>query len=95
MKTVMLKHLIHLSKGKFFTLTFRRKDGVERTVNGKNYFKKFISNSPTKRKKPEDLVSIVDRNKGQWCSTTGERVIRFKCGPLEWNERRQPNQKNG
>ena len=69
--------MVNLTKGKFFSITFVKKDGTERTINGKNSLGK-----PLKVKADSEYVHIYNRNKGSYASVHPQRVKEFKCGDL-------------
>lgn len=81
-----LESLILETKGRFFSITFEKKDGSIRTVNGKNRFNSLIkgTGSPaTDALKAMGYKSFVDRNKKGWASALPEKVKAFKCGAIE------------
>jgi len=78
-----LKELIKASKGKFFSITFTKKNGTERTINGKDKYFRLIkgTGSPaTEALRELGYVSFVNRNKESWASAHCEAVKSFKCG---------------
>lgn len=87
MKNPDLKKLLDLSNGRFFSLTFVRKDGVERTVCGKNRYARLVKGGKS-TVADSGYTSAVDRNanggEGGWFCAKGERVKRFKCGKLRY-----------
>lgn len=84
-----LRRLIKETKGKFFSVTFIKKDGEERTVNGKNKYFRLMSNSNEKNSskktssKKSEYVPFVNRNRETWVSAHPSKVVRFKCGDIE------------
>jgi hypothetical protein len=85
MKT--LDQLIHESKGKFFSVTFIKKDGSIRTINGKDKYRRLIAGtkeSPNPNPvKNAGFVSFVNRNKENWASAHKNGVLVFKCGEIK------------
>lgn len=80
-----LRNLINESKGKFFSITFIKKDGSIRTINGKGSYdrkKKGTGSNANKQLKEQGYVSFVNRNRDQWVCAHTDRVIRFQCGNL-------------
>jgi len=78
--------LIAASKGRFYSITFEKKDGAIRKINAKNRYNRLIkgSGSPaTDALKSAGYVSQVDRNKESWFSFKPEKVLSFKCGAIE------------
>lgn len=86
MNTNALRQLILDTKGRFFSLTFTKKDGSTRVVNGKNFYRDMVkgTGSPaTDALKEAGYVSMVDRNKQSWVSAHETAVAHFKCGEIE------------
>lgn len=82
----IIEQLIEQSKGKFFSITFEKKDGTTRIVNGKDKYFRLIrgGGSPaTDALKAKGYKSAVNRNRDDWFSFQPEKVIRFKCGAIE------------
>jgi hypothetical protein len=78
--------LIAATKGKFFCITFEKKDGTIRTVNGKDRYQRLIKGvgSPaTNGLREAGYKSAVNRNKESWFSFQPEKVKTFKCGQIE------------
>lgn len=81
-----LKSLIAATKGRFFSISFEKKDGTLRTINGKDYYKRLIkgTGSPaTDALKEAGFVSAVNRNSETWFSALPEKTVHFKCGEIE------------
>jgi len=85
MKT--LDQLIAETKGKFFSVTFVKKDGTVRTVNGKDkYYRLIVGTKENPNPNPvknAGYVSFVNRNKESWASAHKNGVIVFKCGKVK------------
>jgi len=81
-----IDQLIEQTKGKFFSITFEKKDGTRRIVNGKDRYLRLIkgeTNHPaTQGLKAAGYKSAVDRNKENWFSFQPEKVVEFKCGTI-------------
>lgn len=80
-----IDNLIAKSKGKFFSITFEKKDGSIRKINGKNRYDRLIkgTGSPaTDALKAKGFKSAVNRNGESWFSFMPEKVIEFKCGQI-------------
>ena len=81
-----VKTLIAQTKGKFFSITFEKKDGTIRTINSKDKYFRLIkgTGSPaTAALKSAGYVSAVNRNAETWFSFLPEKVKSFKCGAIE------------
>ena len=81
-----LDQLIADSKGKFFSITFTKKDGTRRTINGKNSYKRLVKgvDSPaTAALKSAGYCSFVNRNSSGWVCAHKENLLTFKCGKIE------------
>jgi hypothetical protein len=78
--------LIAQTKGKFFSITFEKKDGTRRTINGKDRYIRLVkgnANHPaTQGLKAAGYKSAVDRNREGWFSFQPEKVVEFKCGAI-------------
>jgi len=81
-----IRDLIKATKGKFFSVTFTKKDGTERTINGKDKYFRLIkgTGSPaTDALKAYGYVSFVNRNKESWASAHADSVKSFQCGSFK------------
>jgi hypothetical protein len=81
-----IKELIEATKGRFFSLTFEKKDGSIRTINAKDRFTSLVkgTGSPaTDALKQEGYMFAVNRNNGRFVSFKPEKVKHFKCGSIE------------
>lgn len=78
-KNAELKDLINATKGRFFTVIFRKVNGEIRVINGKDKYSRLLRGGA---KRTNKTVSAVNRNKESWFSTSGSRVIAFKCGEV-------------
>ena len=86
MNNTSLRQLILDTKGRFFSLTFTKKDGSKRVVNGKNFYREMVrgTGSPaTDALKELGYVSLIDRNKQSWVSAHETAISHFKCGEIE------------
>lgn len=83
-----LRSLIKDSKGKFFSITFIKKDGTSRTINGKNRYNRLLStsNHPSAGKntvRAAGYESFVNRNGEYWAAAKDENLVRFSCGHIQ------------
>lgn len=81
-----IRNLIRETKGKFFSITFEKKDGEIRTINAKDKYQRLIkgTGSPaTSALRQAGYVSAVNRNKETWFSFQPDSVVTFKCGKIE------------
>ena len=84
-----LDQLIAETKGKFFSVTFTKKDGSVRTINGKDKYRRLLAGG-TNRVQDVGYVSFVNRNaagvktpvKGNWACAHKQEVLTFKCGSI-------------
>ena len=84
-----LDQLIAETKGKFFSVTFTKKDGSVRTVNGKDKYRRLLAGG-TNRVESSGYISFVNRNAsniltkkgGQWACAHKDEVLTFKCGEI-------------
>ena len=77
--------LIKATKGKFFSLTFAKKDGTIRTINAKDRFTCLIkgTGSPaTNALRQQGYMFAVDRNRNGYFSFKPEKVLSLKCGKI-------------
>jgi uncharacterized protein HemX len=76
-----LDNLIAQTKGKFFSITFVKKDGSVRVINGKDKYQRLlkggINNVAT-----AGYVPFVNRNTETWASAHKDAVVTFRCGSL-------------
>ena len=79
-----LETLIGSVKGRFFSITFEKKDGTIRTINGKDKYLRLLRGGENKVK-DAGYVSAVNRNKEEWFCFKPNSVVRFKCGAIEKN----------
>jgi hypothetical protein len=85
-----LDELIAETKGKFFSVTFTKKDGSVRTINGKDKYRRLLAGG-TNRVEGLGYVSFVNRNaagvktpaKGNWACAHKQEVLTFKCGKIK------------
>lgn len=77
-----LRNLIHETKGKFFSITFTKKDGEVRTINGKDKYNRLLRGGESKVE-GAGYLSAVNRNKEDWFSFKPDSVVTFKCGKIE------------
>ena len=78
--------LIEATKGKFFSLTFAKKDGTIRTINAKDRFTGLIkgTGSPaTDALRQGGYMFAVDRNKNSYFCFKPENVLALKCGKID------------
>lgn len=82
-----VNQLIAKSAGKFFSITFEKKDGTLRTVNAKDKYLRLIAgakDSPSIKGLHEaGYLSAVNRNRESWFSFQPTKVKFFKCGKIE------------
>lgn len=77
---------IDATKGKFFSITFAKKDGTIRTINAKDRFTGLIkgTGSPaTDALRQQGYMFAVDRNRNGYFSFKPENVLALKCGKIE------------
>ena len=82
MKNKEIIALIESAKGKFFSLTFEKKDGTRRTINSKDKYFRLLKGGKN-NVAGAGYVSLINRNKENWFCFQPERVIAFKCGAVE------------
>ena len=88
MKT--LDQLIAETKGKFFSVTFTKKDGSVRTVNGKDFYRRLLVGGDSAIRQSgyvpfvnRNAHNILNRKGGLWVSAHKNEVITFKCGSIK------------
>ena len=85
-----LDELIAETKGKFFSVTFTKKDGSVRTINGKDKYHRLLAGE-NERLKGMGYVPFVNRNASNTLTKKGggfvvahkEGVLTFKCGEIK------------
>lgn len=78
---VDLQALIAKSNGRFFSLTFTKKDGTTRVVNGKNKDLATLKGG-TYKAGNAGYVAVWDRNAQHYVSVHPSRVKEFRCNEL-------------
>jgi hypothetical protein len=81
-----IAQLIDATKGRFFSITFQKKDGTMRTINAKDRFSKLVkgTGSPaTTALRQQGYMFAVNRNRDTYFSFMPEKVTHFKCGGIE------------
>jgi len=88
MKT--LDQLIAETKGKFFSVTFTKKDGSVRTVNGKDLYRRLLVGGQSTVRQAgyvpfvnRNASNILNKKGGAWVSAHKNEVITFKCGSIK------------
>ena len=81
--TTSLKELIKNTKGKFFSISFVKKDGTVRKINGKDFYRRLIAGTGENTVAAAGYDSFVNRNKESWACAKSENVVFFKCGKIE------------
>ena len=76
-----LDTLIKQTKGRFFAVTFTKKDGTTRTINGKDHYKSLLRGGES-TVAHKGYTSIIDNNRGGWAAVHGDKVLAFKCGEI-------------
>lgn len=82
MKNKEIIALIEAAKGKFFSLTFEKKDGTRRKINSKDKYFRLLKGGEN-NVAGAGYVSLVNRNKENWFCFQPDKVIAFKCGAVE------------
>lgn len=77
-----LASLIKSTNGKFFSITFIKKNGEKRVINGKDFYKNLTKGGDNKVE-GSGYTSFVDRNKESWACAKDSKVVEFKCGAIE------------
>ncbi len=82
-----IDQLIAEAKGKFFSITFEKKDGTLRTVNAKDKYLRLIAGAVSTPSidglREAGYKSAINRNRERWFSFQPEKVKAFKCGKVE------------
>lgn len=76
-----LDNLIAQTKGKFFSITFVKKDGSVRVINGKDKYQRLLKGGEYKGA-TAGFVPFVDRNTETWASAHKDAIVTFRCGKL-------------
>ncbi len=76
-----INDLIAQTKGKFFSLTFVKRDGTKRLVNGKDKYLRLLRGGQS-TVDAAGYVPFVDRNKEDWICAHNDSLITFRCGKL-------------
>jgi hypothetical protein len=76
-----LKKLIEETKGKFFSLEFKTKEGHSRKVNGKDFYHRLLAGGKNKVE-GAGYTALVNRNTESWVCAKDENVVVFQCGKI-------------
>lgn len=76
-----LDNLIAETKGKFFSITFVKKDGTTRVINGKDKYQRLLKGG-VNNVAVAGYVPFVNRNTETWASAHKDAVVTFRCGKL-------------
>jgi hypothetical protein len=76
-----LDNLIAETKGKFFSITFVKKDGTTRVINGKDKYQRLLKGG-VDTVRASGYVPFVNRNTETWASAHKDAVVTFRCGKL-------------
>jgi hypothetical protein len=74
------------TKGRFFSITFVKKDGSIRTINAKDKYLRKIKgtgSAATDALKKEGYRFLYNRNKDMFFSFIPDKVLRIKCGKID------------
>lgn len=76
-----LARLIKSTKGKFFSVSFKQKDGTIKRFNGKDFYKRieFDNMNSFGFVNPNKKTLFKNQKKGGWQKDIGE-IVQFKCG---------------
>ena len=81
-----VENTIAATQGRFFSITFIKKDGSFRTINAKDRYESHIkgTGSPaTDALKAQGYKFLFDRNQKRFFSYKPEKVLRIKCGGID------------
>lgn len=76
-----LDSLIAQTKGKFFSITFVKKDGTTRVINGKDKYQRLLAGG-VDTVRDAGYTPFVNRNTEKWASAHKDAVVTFRCGSL-------------
>ena len=76
-----LDNLIAETKGKFFSITFVKKDGSVRVINGKDKYQRLLKGG-VNNVAVAGYVPFVNRNTETWASAHKDAVVTFRCGKV-------------
>lgn len=90
-KREMLKSLIKATNGLFFSITFVKKNGEERTLTVKDGVEKHLvhpkGTGSNRQEAYPNLITLFDVNAGKYKSINLDTVTFLKCGNLiKWEE---------
>lgn len=78
--------IIEATKGRFFSITFKKKDGTIRTINAKDRFDglvKGVGSPATDALLAKGYMFAVNRNRKRFFSFKPENVLSIKCGKIQ------------
>jgi|TARA_R110000824_G_scaffold2419_10_gene11305 hypothetical protein len=76
-----LKNFIAETKGRFFSIEYKTKDGKVRVANGKDFYRRLTVGGKN-HVEGAGFTAFVNRNTESWNCAKGENVLTFKCGEI-------------
>jgi len=73
-----LEQFIQQTKGKFFTVTFIKKDGTERTLNGRVGVTKYLKGGVSRA--GDQYITVYDVQNGGYRSVNKDTIKEIKFG---------------
>jgi hypothetical protein len=81
-----IENTIAATKGRFFSITFIKKDGSIRIINAKDRYRSHVKgtgSAATDALKSQGYKFLFDRNRKGFFSYKPEKVLRIKCGSID------------
>ena len=79
-KVDQVKNMVASTGGKFFTVTFIKKDGTPRTITGRIDVSKYTKGGVAGWKANRNNIGIFEVNEGHYRAFNAERVTSLKIG---------------
>lgn len=76
----IVKNKVFATKGKFFTVVFRKADGSQRKMCAQLGVRKGLTGAGLRSPDPENIVRVYDRKVKSYRSINLNKVEYFQCG---------------
>lgn len=86
-KRVLLRALAQAQDGRVFTVTFTKKDGTLRTLNGRLGVTKHLKGGENTVQHLPQYLTVYDMQKQDYRNVNLDTVLSLKCAGVEYIER--------
>ncbi len=86
-KRNLLRAIAEAQDGKVFTVTFVKKDGTVRTLNGRLGVTKHLKGGENTVAHKQEYLTVYDMQKGDYRNVNLDTVMSLRCGDVEYLEK--------